>query len=464
MAASAEAPLAADSAGRDPWMSRPLLAALALLAAFGALYLAWPVWRAFFPLDIDRGEAWNAFHADSVVAGRPLYPAPSSLVTNNYPPLSFYLVAAIASATVDAVYVGRMLSIAATIASALAAAALLRQLGASRAAAALAGLWFLATLARFFAGYVGMNDPNLVALAIMAWALVWLMRRLAGGRTVAPAILLMAAAGFYKHNVVAIPLTALLWLGLVDRRQAARAAIVGAGAVALGFTICGLVWGGDFFAQLLSPRIYRWAHVWGGLGRLQWIAPALVIFAVLASQDWKHAPTRFVALLTVTAFVFQCVQKLGDGVADNAQFELAFAAAVGLGLAFDRIDAWPAARRFGSDRSRLAIVAILLLRLLASTNTVPYRVVASGAFRALVREHAAIAVMEIARIRAIPGDVVCTIEVVCRLAGKSFQLDGYNIDQKIQAGRLTRDEVDRAIAERNLRFEPVDPRASAQFQ
>jgi hypothetical protein len=297
----------------------------------------------------------------------------------------------------------------------------------------------------------------------MTWALVWLMRRRSADRAVEPAILLMVAAGFYKHNVVAIPLTAFIWLALVDRRQASRAAMVGVAAVALGFAACGLIWGGAFFEQLLSPRIYSFENVSGNLGRLQWIAPALVIFAVWAPHDWKSGATRFVALFAACAFVVQCVQKLGEGVADNAQFELAVAAAVGLGLAFDRIGAWSAAQRFGVEGGRLVIVAILIVRLLASTDTSPYRVVASPAFRALVHEHAAVAQTEAARIRAIPGDVACTIMMVCRMAGKPFVLDGFNVNQRLRAGRLTQEEVDRAIAARNLRFELVDARALGQF-
>jgi hypothetical protein len=84
------------------------------------------------------------------------------------------------------------------------------------------------------------------------------------------------------------------------------------------------------------------------------------------------------------AFVLQCAQKLGEGVADNAQFELVVASAVGLGLAFDRIDIQRV------DRSRLTIVVILIVGLLASSNTVPYRAVASPSFRAIVEEHAAV--------------------------------------------------------------------------
>jgi len=364
----------------------PLIAAFAVLAVLCAVYFAWPVWRAYFPLEIDTNEPWNAYHADAVASGQVLYPAATSLVGNNYPPLSFYLVAALAAGTFDALYVGRMLSIAATLAISLAVMVLVRQLAASRAAAVLAGLWFLATLARFFAPYVGMNDPNLLALAIMSWALVWLMRRLAAGRAVEPAILLMAVAGFFKHNVMAIPLTAFVWLGYIDRRQAVRAAAVGVAAVALGLAICGLAWGNAFFAQLFMPRGLDLAHLWGGLGRLQWIAPALAIVVIWIPYDWQNPAARFAAALVASAFALHCVEKLGDGVADNAQFELVAATAVGIGVAFDRVEATPAARRWGIDGCRLAIVAVLVARLLASMNTVPYRVIVSPAFRALLHE------------------------------------------------------------------------------
>jgi hypothetical protein len=373
-------------------------------------------------------------------------------------------VAAIASLGFDAIYVGRALSILATVAIVLAIMALVRQLGASCLAAALAGLWFLATMARFFHPYMGMNDPNLLAVAIAAWALVWMMQRLSDGRAVEPAILLMAVAGFYKHNVAAIPLTALIWLGLVDRRLALRAVVVGAAAVLLGLAICGLIWGDAFFTQLFTPRNYSFGYLWRDFDRLRWIAPALVIFVVWVRHDWQHAASRFATLFVTIAFVLQCVEKLGAGVGDNSQFELAIASAVGLGLAFDRIEAWPAAKRWGADRSRLTIVVVLIVRLLVSTHTEPYLAIASPAFRALVRERAALAEAEAARIRAIPGPVACSIAMVCRMAGKSYRFDEFNVDQKLNSGKLTRDELTNAIAAQHLRLENVDGRTEAEFQ
>jgi hypothetical protein len=156
-----------------------------------------------------------------------------------------------------------------------------------------------------------MNDPNLVAVAVAAWALVWMMQRLSDGRAVEPAILLMAVAGFYKHNVAAIPLTALIWLGLVDRRLALRAAVVGAAAVLLGLAICGLIWGDAFFTQLFTPRNYSFGYLWRDFDRLRWIAPALVIFVVWVRHDWQHAASRFAALFVTIAFVLQCVTRRG---------------------------------------------------------------------------------------------------------------------------------------------------------
>src|SRR5947209_10161883 len=83
-----------------------LIMTLALLPLLARNILAIPV---LAPLDPNEG--WNAAHALAAMAGGTLYPSPQSLMVNNYPPLSFYIVGALARLTGDAVIAGRILSL-----------------------------------------------------------------------------------------------------------------------------------------------------------------------------------------------------------------------------------------------------------------------------------------------------------------------------------------------------------------
>jgi hypothetical protein len=447
------------SSAREPAPSSALLLALSLLTVLSAVYFVWPVWRAFLPLEIDGNEGWSAYFADAVMAGRPLYGA-DPLVTNNWPPLSFYLIGGISAMTFDGLYVGRALSLLSIPSTALAIALCIRSLGGSRLASFVGAVWFIATMARFFDNYVGMNDPHLVALSITSFALVWLLRLYAAGRAVEPAILLMVLAGFYKHNLFAIPVTAICWLALHDLRRALRAALVGCAAVALGLVACRLMFGEPFFHEMLLPRNLMLQRALGGLGRLQWIAPAFILTAVWAWYQRQTEAARMVALFATIAFAFYFLQKLGDGVADNAQFELTVATAIGTGLAFENVAAIPATRLWGIDRGRLIVVLLLIARLLLSLRMSPYLLLTSGEFRESLHRDAEVARSEINRVAVIPGEVSCSVLVICRWAGKAFVFDAFTLRQRILTGSLTQEQVDRLVQARRIRFETIDNRVT----
>ncbi len=411
-----------------------------MLGILAGVYCAWPIWRAGFPLEIDVNEAWNAYHADAASGSRPLYPDADALITNNYPPLSFYWVALVSKLGLDALYVGRALSILAVAAISASAAVCIRGLGASRISAVVGGLWFLATTARFFDGYVGMNDPHLPATGLMIVALVWFLARHRRERSVEPAVLLMVIAGFYKHSLVATPAAALLWLTSLHWRLGLRATLVGIGAAGFGLALCVFAFGPSFADQLLSPRYYSVVRSLHLLGRLQWIAPALLLCLIWSWRASGTESNRFVRIYIGVAFAAFFLQSGGDGVDDNAQFELAVATALGLGLAFDT-----ASQIFGLDeskvdRARAAILAALIARLLLSTRLEPYLVLASPEYRNLFPANAEIAKQETQRIRAIPGAVYCTISIVCRFAGKPFVLDRFAMEQRVKIGRMTHSE------------------------
>jgi hypothetical protein len=435
---------------------------VALLAVLAAYFMVWPAWRLAFPIEIDLNEGFNAYLADAAMGAGPLYPPPDTLTLNNYPPLSFYVVGGLAQIFGDPLYVGRALSLLAVVALGALIAAAIRQLGGGRAGAAVGGLWFVAIMARSFSRYVGMNDPQLVGHALMMGALLWFLGRAARGRSVVPPVLAMVAAGFYKHNVVAVPLTALTWLALNDWRRAVAPAVIGAAAAALGFAICVAIYGDAFLANFLTPRIHEAMRAINALGRAQFVLPALVLFGVWVSAEPNRPAARFACLFIAIGLAAFVIQSAGDGVDDNAQFDLVIAAAVGLGLAFDRADQTAFGKRHGKIAAQAVVVLVVALRLVATLRIEPALVLFDPAYRAQYRANAQVVRDEAARIAEIPGPVVCATRVVCRLAGKPFSFDPFRANTMVKTGESGGLDVDGLIRAHGLTRIGGDPRQGIQ--
>src|SRR5262249_60238662 len=107
----------------------------------------------------------------------------------------------------------------------------------------------LVVMARSIILFYGMNAPLLVGPAMMVRALAWFLARDARGKSAVPPFLAMAAVGFYKHNIVAVPVTALAWLVIHDWRRAVWPALAGARAAAAGLVICVADFGGALLGK-----------------------------------------------------------------------------------------------------------------------------------------------------------------------------------------------------------------------
>jgi hypothetical protein len=435
-------------------------AQVVLLALLAAYFLIWPIWRIPFPIEIAPNEGWNAYHADAAVSGGALYPSPDTLVVNNYPPLSFYALGYLGKLFGDPLYVGRVLSLIATIGIGALIARVVIQLGAGMTAAAIAGLWFIATMARSFGHYVGMDDPQLAGEFMMLAAMSWFLARDEAGKSADPPILLMVLAGFWKHNMIVIPATVLIWLWMRDGRRALRPVAVGLGAALIGLAICVAVYGDVFLANLLTSRPYRLMRAVSGLGRLQWVAPAFVIWALWASSERKAWQARFTALYVGVATAAYLAQWAGEDILDNAQFDLVIAVAIGLGLTFDGVASTAFARRFGVNAARAAIIFVLVLRLSATFRIEPFLILFDPAYRAEFYTNAQAARADAARVAAIPGPVACTVKIVCRMAGKAFTYDDFRVDMLVETGAAHGLDRQAIIREHGLTFVHNDPRAA----
>jgi 4-amino-4-deoxy-L-arabinose transferase-like glycosyltransferase len=172
----------------------------------------------------------------------PLYPPSDKLITNNYPPLSFYLVGAVGRLLGDNIIAGRFVSLLAVIAIAVAIGLMIQCLGGDGAAARVGAAYYVATMSRFFDGYVGMDDPQLLAHALMALACLSFLRAAKRMRGYTAPVLAMVVAGFFKHNIITMPLAALLWFAMRDWRPCVRCCGAAITAIVAGFAACSLAY------------------------------------------------------------------------------------------------------------------------------------------------------------------------------------------------------------------------------
>jgi hypothetical protein len=235
--------------------------------------------------------------------------------------------------------------------------------------------------------------------------------------------------------------------------------VVGAAACALGLAICAFVFAPYFIPDMLFPRTYHLARALSTLGRLQFILPAMVLWAIWAWHEQRSATARFTALLIGIAFVLCLAQKSGAGVDENAQFELIFGTAVGIGVAYDGLLRDPLRTGWSPKIISAVVLGILIARLLISSRLEFAYVLLSPQYRALAAEHAAVTRAEAERTAAIPGPVACSNLVVCRMAGKPFVYDHFWIMQLIETGRMSWPQVEQLARRQAIVKDDTDRRA-----
>jgi hypothetical protein len=431
---------------------------LGIMLALAAYSVVWPMYRSCLVIDINGNEAWNAYFSDMALRGEKLYPAEHELITNNYPPLSFYIVGPVGALVGDTVIAGRWLSLLGIGMIAFAVGLVIRQLGGGPFAALLGGTWFIATMCRFFTMYAGMNDPQILAHGIMTLGFARFLKAVEKDRGYALPILAMVLAGFIKHNIVTLPLVAFLWLGWQrPRRWLPNAAFAGA-LVVLGFAICRMAYGPDFFRNMLAPRVYSFQLMLIFLGHLQFVAPALVCWLFVGIPLRREPAVLLCNMLIAVGLAMFLLQKSGEGLGENAQFDLLIAASIALGIDYTRVPGTPLAGKYPAERLRLLFMLALTIRLLAWNEWSAVKLT-DAAFHREIAERSRIMRECVEQVRNVPGDTTAAMILGYR-AGKPFAIDFFNLDQRIKRGKVPADVVERRLAEGTLTRLRLDPRHS----
>lgn len=430
---------------------------LLLLCAIAVFFFAWPIYRAFLTIGIDDNEGWNAYFAEAAMGKMPLYPAADQLITNNYPPISFFVVGWMGRLLGDVVLAGRLISLASTAAISGAVGLIVLRLGGNRLGAVAAGAFFLGTMSFYCMSYVGMNDPQLLANAVMSFAFAGFLYAMQRERGWLGPVLLMVVAGFIKHNIITMPLTAFIWLLAHRPRQAVKTFLIAIGAIVLGFAVCYTIFGPDFFLNQLSPRDYVLGRLPMGLKRLMCLDVSLVAFIVIAYMRWRYASIRLCSILVGVALAVYLLQKPGGGVDVNAGFDLIIALSVGVGLTFTHAPRLQG--RYGAEALRVVLLLALCCWLLSEKKFIrqcAVRLWADPSFMVEIAAREKALADNVALVRATPGDVQCLTFVRYR-AGKPFVIDSFNTAQRIDKGLLPKDTLKRRRANGTLTKVKLNP-------
>jgi len=400
-----------------------LLMAAALLCVAGVVRAI-----SVLPLHVslDPNEGWNAYHAAAALAGHGLYPSAASLTTNNYPPLSFYVVGYLGKLLDDHIIAGRVISLASFLCCSWFVAIAIRRMEGAWQATAFAPLLFAGILL-VTSDYVGMDDPQLLGHALQLAALPFLLREPRGAFAIFASASLFVAGGFVKHNLFALPLAAQIWLALYDRRNALRFAVWIAALSVAGLLAFRITFGFDLLDRLNSARAYSFAQLRENVS--SWLEVGLIpLCALLGLMIWRWRD-RFVALSALYAAISVAVGGWllgGAGVDVNAMFDADIALALGAGLALDVLT-----RRRGpvphiASRA-LAFFCLLPIAMIAFTVS-DWREPAYWLHP--MRDEAALASDDITFLRNHRGPAMCESLALCYWAGKPAEVDMFNLGQQ----------------------------------
>ena len=152
-----------------------------------------PVLRLWTQIPINYNEGWNAYQIERALASRPLYPPGDALVTNNYPPLSFYVVGGVSRLVGDHIIAGRLVALASFLLVAVETGLLVFGWQPQRLGFAVLGSRIVLFRRDTLTHYLAMCDPQWLAHAMALGGLVLL------SRTQSPSAAFAAGSGWLSR-------------------------------------------------------------------------------------------------------------------------------------------------------------------------------------------------------------------------------------------------------------------------
>lgn len=408
---------------------RALVAGMLLVCA--SLAFA-PLMDIFNRIAYNPNEGWNAFNAAIYQYPDRLYPEHDSFKINNYPPLYFYILGILGHISGDYIFIGRVISILSITLIAILIHRITILVSGHKSGVLLIGpgLFFLYNLT-VFRGYFALSDPQWLSLLFTTSAMYLLIRSDAYGRTdyrheVLAAILVVLGL-MIKHNILAMPLSATIWLFFRDRKKFLAWSVAGLVSFSCAASILVGVYGENFVQQVLGHKrtFSTEKMVSFNIIVLKYFALTLPAGFFLIKYRNYSAPISLVLLYLSISLVSGSVQMSGEGVWYNAYFEMLVCICIACPLAIHYA---------GLNSQRYAVNLLILAVFVPFIVLVPKTLI--GDIKYVSNHRAELKTWKYIESTAAsaPGSVLCENLAICYWAKKGNVLDFFNYDQKLKNG------------------------------
>jgi hypothetical protein len=406
-----------------------------------------------FLFEHNYNEGWNVYNSQRLLDHEIIYDHNYWRV-NNYPIVSFLIIAQINFLIHDLLVSGRIVALISLVAIGLLAAIATRRFGGDRSDATFGAGCTLGFCYLVAPAWIMVDDPQTLGEAVMFGGLVSYLSRSPGRLSLLLTALLVVLGGFIKHNLVAIPLAITLDLAVHSPRRLLFWLLYCA-ALSAGFLgLTQIVAGGTFIDHLLSPRIFTWYgaryHLMKYLRLVKFPLVAIVPFSLVVFSARRSILAAWGIISISVATIFSGFEGTSYNMFQDTAIFLGVAAGVTFSVLRKKISCEEI------SRGRFAVIAygvmafLLAQPILARSPNTFRQIFNSSALLDFNRKAEATFLSEAEYISERGGPALCESLLLCYTAKQPFILDPFNSRQYILAGKLDELTLIRRIADHDF--------------
>lgn len=409
---------------------KSVISVIFLLIVVLVLLIA-PVTRMFYRFSITYNEGWIVYHADTVSKGKQLYDAKDPFTPVVYPPLFFYFEGFTGKFFGNFLMIGRAFSFLGLIASGIFAALIVRIFSRNGVAAIFAALFFSGAVAAIAPQYVAMNDAQLPAHVLSTAGLWAYLRSVRGNSSLWLSALLVAAALFTKHNLIAVPAAISIDLLLRSKWDFLKWFLFTSIFMA-AFTILTFLFAGPgFIDQVIAGRYISIPKMLAQTRQFATFAWIPLFASILwSARAWKNRDDRVLILWFFCSIFIGIITASGFGTAMNMFFDTFLCMAVILGVSISNM----------KQLQQALVPLILFLPVEAAAISEVQTLLNKNLPSRFAKQHAEF-LSDVEFLKDQTGNVVCGNPLLCFDSGKPLQFDPFNVSQRIITGRMKENDA-----------------------